>query len=446
MLKKIIVIILISFFLYPNLVYSSDSQDQSDGCAAPTGGDSLFDVAKFPMYQVFAPMMNHLTKIRLLFSSVNTPTITLTIKDMGGNSLGQTSAIVSSGWVDFTFASAVSLTSSLSYQIQLTREPTANATWNFCQPAGYGGGYAVTGGVIIPDKDYNFQTYGYGQQPAPSSQLPAAIEPPANLKAEDVVDDTGGKIKLTWIKSSTSGIDGYRIYRRSNDDPSRLGESAEAETDFTKIADVGTKFLDYEDTNLENGMLYIYVVRAIKDTSESVNSNEARARPENNLAPATPSNLHLVSKSKDFIEVAWDKVDDEKLDKYVIRWGESPIDVLTEKELSKDLTTFRAENLKSNTRYYFRLASRSKDQETSGFSDFISEMTDKGKQGISWVWILSIIVAILAGFGIYLYFAYQKKIWPFKAKNQKPEIRMTNQTRNQNDDDIRELPGKKGRW
>ncbi len=415
-MKKLLIILLIALFLLPSQTLSAESQDQSDGCAAPTGGDSLSDVAKFPMYQVFAPTMNKLTKARLLFSAVNTPTITLTVKDMGGNQLGQTSAVLSSGWIDFTFASALTLTPGLSYQIQLTREPAANASWNYCQPAGYGGGYAVTGGAIIADKDYNFQTYGYNQQPAASSQLPVAIEPPTNLKAEDMADDTGGKIKLTWTKSSTSSIDGYRIYRRSNN-----------ETDFTKIADVGAKFLDYEDTDLENGQEYVYVVRAIKGTSESVNSNEARARAENNLAPPTPSNLHLVSKGKDYIEVAWDKVDDERLDKYVIRWGESPIDVLTEKELNKETTTFRADNLKANTRYYFRIASKSKDSQASGFSDFISEMTDKGKQGISWVWILSIIVTLLAGFGIYLYFAYQKKIWPFKKK-------LSSESRHPNDD------------
>ena len=37
---------------------ATETQDQNDGCAAPTGGDSLSDVTKFPMYQVFAPTMN----------------------------------------------------------------------------------------------------------------------------------------------------------------------------------------------------------------------------------------------------------------------------------------------------------------------------------------------------------------------------------------------------
>lgn len=412
---------------------ATESQDQNDGCAAPTGGDLLSDVTKFPMYQVFAPTMNRLTKARLLFGGVNTPTIILTLKDMGGNSLGQTSAVVSAGWVEFSFASTLALTPGLSYQIYLTREATANVSWNYCQPGGYGGGYAVTGGVIIPDKDYNFQTYGYNEGTSTPTVSPTStIAPPSNLKAQDSPNDTGGKIKLSWAKATTSGIDGYRIYRRNED-----------EKDFTKVADLSAKFLDYEDTNLENGTTYIYVVRAYKGTSESVDSNEARAKPENNLAPPTPSNLHVVSKDKNYIEVAWDKVDDSKLDKYVIRYGENPIDILTEKEVSKDATSFRADNLDPGKRYYFRVASRAKDGQTSGFSDFVSEMTQSQKQGLSWVWILSIIVLVLATIGIYLYIAYLKKIWPFRAKIQ-PLLAKDGPL--QSGDDIKELPGKKGKW
>ena len=432
---KLLLILFFSFWFLAlplNSYSAAEIQDQNDGCAAPTGGDSLSDVAKFPMYQVFAPSLNRLTKVRLLFGGANTPTITLTVKDMSGNQIGQTSAVVSAGWVDFTFASALSLTHGLSYQIHLTREASALVIWDYCQPGGYGGGYAVTGGSVIPDKDYNFQTYGYSQQPAVSSQLPATIEPATNLKAEDVADDTGGKIKLIWAKSGTSGIDGYRVFRHS-----------QTNSEYKQIIEVLAKNLEYEDSGLENSQEYIYIVRAYKGDLESVDSNEARAKAENNLAPKFPSNLHVVSKDKNYIELSWDKVDDERLDKYIIRYGESPIDFQTEKEVSKDSSNFRADNLKPDTRYYFRIASKSSDGEVSGFSDFISEMTDKEKQGISWVWILSIIVVILAGFGIYLYFAYQKKWWPFRAKV-KPTTAKVSPL--QTDEEIKELPGKKAKW
>ena len=424
-------------FAFPLNSYSAtETQDQNDGCAAPTGGDSLSDVAKFPMYQIFAPTMNRLTKVRLLFSGTNTPTITLTIKDMGGNSLGQSSKTVSAGWIDFNFSSAISLTSGLSYQIHLDREATALDSWNFCQPGGYGGGYAVTGGVIIPDKDYNFQTYGYSQLPAVSSQLPATIEPPQNLKAEDAADDTGGKIKLTWEKSKTSGIDGYRIYRQN-----------ETNSDYKEAAEVDSKNLEHEDTGLENGQEYTYVVRAYKGTSESVDSNEARAKPENNLAPKTPLNLHVVSKDKNYIEVAWDKVDDERLDKYVVRFGESPLDFQNEREVSKDVSFYRVDNLKSNTRYYFRIASKSKEGEVSGFSDFISEMTLSEKQGLSWVWVTSLVVLGLLIIGLYLYFAWRKKWWPFRARVGPSQNDRFDRVRPlHSDEDIKELPGKKAKW
>ncbi len=181
--KFLLVVILSAIFLLlPISSYSAaETQDQNDGCAAPTGGDSLSDVAKFPIYQVFTPSLNRLAKVRLLFSGTNNPTIIMTIKDMSGNPLGSTSKTAGSGWNDFIFSSALTLNFGLSYQIQLDREASALISWNYCQPAGYSGGYAVTGGTIIPDKDYNFQTFGYnGSAPTPSyqSQARAATPPP----------------------------------------------------------------------------------------------------------------------------------------------------------------------------------------------------------------------------------------------------------------------------
>lgn len=423
-----------------NTYSAAEVQDQNDGCLAPTGGDSLSDVTKFPMYQVFSPSLNRLTKIKLLFGGTNNPSILMTIKDTSGNQLNQTSAIAGAGWIDFTLASPLTVTPGLSYQISLTREATALISWNYCQPASYSGGYAVTGGTIIPDKDYNFQTYGYNQA-APTPSAGPTIEPPKNLSAEDVAGDDGGKIKLIFEKSSTSGVDGYRIYRRT-----------ETEKELEQIVELGPKELEFEDSNLENGVLYIYVARAYKDNSESVDSNEARAEPINNLAPKTPENLKVKSKDINYIELGWDKVDDERLDKYVIRYGEDPNNYTEEKEVSKDVSYYRALNLKPNTRYYFRIASKSKEGEVSGFSDFISEMTNPEKKGISWVWIVSIIVLLLAGFGIYLYFAKEKKWWPFGKRNPKSQIQNPKQIPNQNiqnektDDDIKELSGKRGKW
>ncbi|MCX6796422.1 MAG: hypothetical protein NTW06_02895 [Candidatus Falkowbacteria bacterium] len=97
-------------------------------------------------------------------------------------------------------------------------------------------------------------------------------------------------------------------------------------------------------------------------------------------------------------------------------------------------------------RYYFRIASRAKDGQTSGFSDFVSEITTPAKQGFSWVWILSIIVIILAAIGIYLYFAYQKRWWPFKKKPLPENVRVEGKPEPPADEEIKELPGKKAKW
>jgi hypothetical protein len=184
-------------------------------------------------------------------------------------------------------------------------------------------------------------------------------------------------------------------------------------------------------------------LRAYKGTNESADSNQAKATPENNRAPKEPVGLRVAGKGKDFIEIAWDKVDDQRLDKYIIRYGTNPTDFLTEVEVGKDQASYRFNNLKSETRYYFRVASRGSDGETSAYGDFVSEETLSAGAGINWVWILSLIVLFLLLIGLYLYFAYQKKWWPFRKK----QVALTEEPSSVTlEGETKELPGKKAKW
>lgn len=413
---KIAKIILSGFLIFAIILFPSfsnsatESLDQNHGCTHNDGGDSLGTAGNFPMYQVFTPSKNRLTKVRLSFGGAGNPIVTVTIKNSGGTSLGATLRTAGTGDYDFVFTTPINLTSGSEYQIHLNFVSGATLTWLYCQPGNYTSGHAVTGGVIIPDKDYHFQTYGYTETPPPPPDDGdgTTIRPPTNVEAEDVPDDTGGSVYIHWNKS-TSAIDGYRIYRR---------KSEESKEDYVLIKELTMMPLSYEDTGLENGTEYTYMMRSYKGGDESEDSNETTVTPENNLAPPTPENLKIRTKGKDFIEVSWDRVDDEKLDKYVLRYGENPDEdnYLGEVEISKNQTSYQVVGLSSGIRYYLRIASRSAEGETSEFSDFVTEETDKEKGGISWVWITSLIVLALAVIGIYLYIAYRKRWWPFKKK------------------------------
>lgn len=153
----------------------------------------------------------------------------------------------------------------------------------------YDRGEAYYGGTP-QDSDFYFRVYGTPPPPATSSPgssssvaplpsgaqgaAPAAttdksIDVPKNFKAADISDvkNNEPKVKLTWDKSETSDIDGYRIYAK--DDSSQFGLVTETNKDTN----------EYEDVNVSFDKKYTYMVRAFRNNAESDSSNEATVTP-----------------------------------------------------------------------------------------------------------------------------------------------------------------------
>lgn len=103
---------------------------------------------------------------------------------------------------------------------------------------------------------------------------------PTGLSVADVAGDQGGALQLTWTISTSVDITQQRIYRgTASGGPYSL---------VTAITDNTTS--SYTNTGLTNGTTYYYVVRAFDGSTESINSNQGSALPQDNLAP-TLSNV-----------------------------------------------------------------------------------------------------------------------------------------------------------
>jgi hypothetical protein len=94
--------------------------------------------------------------------------------------------------------------------------------------------------------------------------LEAELSPPSNLKVEDIPDDGGGRLKISWQlspddKEKIGDIDGYEIYRRNSED-----------TTLKPVTIVNDNINSLTDAGLKNGQEYSYAIRAKRGESTSV--------------------------------------------------------------------------------------------------------------------------------------------------------------------------------
>ena len=125
-----------------------------------------------------------------------------------------------------------------------------------------------------------------GLQPAMSHGAVHSLAGPANVVAEDVPDDVGGQVLVTWslspddqlMKDGAHGVTGYVIYREVL--PTAAGLESGAETPAGQGYELGfSDTFDYEanlpvgsvpysvsqflDENVEAGVTYVYAIAAV---------------------------------------------------------------------------------------------------------------------------------------------------------------------------------------
>jgi len=213
-----------------------------------------------------------------------------------GNIAEVTNQTVANGWNTFDFAD-VNLGDWHFFGIFVSGD--YGPQWKYADVSGYGSGYAIWQDNNYYNWDFNFKTWGYnpaapsgntntnsgntntnsqtgitsGTGQAPAATTSAYIKVPSELKAEDVPADKGGTIKLTWKASSTTTIDGYKIFRSENE-----------KTGFKNITKATKTTLTYTDNNAETGKTFYYFVRAYKGNEESASSNTANIASVDNSA------------------------------------------------------------------------------------------------------------------------------------------------------------------
>lgn len=91
------------------------------------------------------------------------------------------------------------------------------------------------------------------------TQSQKSITPPLNLKVQNMPDDAGERLKLSWESPSDFAPDYYQIFRKSADSPDSV------KPELVTIVYHNTTYID-KSPEIEHNKKFLYYVRSVSDT------------------------------------------------------------------------------------------------------------------------------------------------------------------------------------
>jgi fibronectin type 3 domain-containing protein len=153
-------------------------------------------------------------------------------------------------------------------------------------------------------------------------------------------------VRLIWTEPNSNGgsiITNYSIYR---------GPTSDSVTFLVRIGDD----LTYVDSDLTNGQVYYYRIKAMNEVGDSPLSNAAFGQPR--TTPSNPANL-TISSGDEEITVTWDSPDSNggsEIISYRIYRGTSSGDLSFLIELGSEAFTYTDSGLANGITYYYQVS------------------------------------------------------------------------------------------
>lgn len=325
--------------------------------------------------QTFMPTKTKLDKVQIELTGVvgsKSATVSIRHNVVGvgwdvGNVATVPNQTITNGWNTFDFEDITTTVSETeTYGIWVVSNDNG-PQWKYTSgPSTYDRGYAIWQSQDKVDWDFNFKTYGYSPASTPADQTTAtgtigtgealgttttSIVKPSNLTA--AFSDESKGVKLAWKASTTTDIDGYKIFR-----------SESADKGFTKLAAVPKEKVEYLDQDFVAGKTYYYQVRAYKGDAQSVSTNTASAVVPTDIAPAKPINFKIVDSTFDMITAMWRKSTDPGLAGYTINLYQGK-EKIRSTDLSAEFNNYSFFNLEPGTLYKVELIAKNAKDKTS---------------------------------------------------------------------------------
>lgn len=443
MKQLLFLLISISLFLpLVNLRAATAEVDQACDLSS-TGIITGLNGTNYQTFQTFTPSYNRLSKVTVFVNVEGLSAANVGLRVYHGRDLlidaGSKSVPIAPphASVTYTFADQVMIPGDNTYRISLSSTGTVN--WYITSDSCYSGGTAYKdGNVMSPRQDYGFKTYGWNDggttpptDPGTNNETPvadssstvnnnseaaladspdlvgtASILPPKEVKAVDVPSDEGGLVLLTWKKSDTKDIDGYKIYR-----------STEPNKGFKEIGKATKDKLKYIDSSAELDKVFYYFSRSYRGSELSNSSDVVNTASKDNLGPKIPTKFKITLKSETEINFTWTKNTETDLGGYVLvvynpkDKGNLPIENITIEKEQNNYKMILSEHtrLKSNTSYDFSLQAKDTHENLSSKTRLLSGSFGKAKSGPKLWYAIGAGVLVLASAGVLLYIHFRKK-------------------------------------
>ena len=311
----------------------------------------------------------------------------------------------------------VEITAGHIYNIRLTTNQTESDNWlywyttsscnnngNFAYREGVQTGYymdfSTWGWTVTESEDKDDGTPPVDSTPDPGisnsgatsvetiGESDSSINTPNNLAGEYTELDNKRGVKLTWDRSESEDINGYKIFK-----------SVDRDKNYQKIAETEKSTLEYLDEDILASTTYYYIVRAFKESSRSASSNIAEVTTPEDVGPNRPQSLRILDYGVDYIEVAWTKNTEENLAGYMIMIKKDD-KLVSSAELSKEEQVYKFDDLDSGTVYAISLIAKNSNDKFSPSASIVQK-TSLGA-GSSYIRTTAVTLLALGGAGLIL--------------------------------------------
>lgn len=316
-------LLLSSFLAIPQKSHALGNPDQY--CTVGVAGSqTVVFTGNHSALQIFVPTKNTLDAVSLWLKTEvgNTSQVKVSIGDFTTERLvvEKTQTVTNQGgWVTYDFPDTPLPPSVYFIYVQSMNMPN-QASWKMAPRSCYSRGEALVGLYPNADMVFGFAVYAYdsgnqnppnnpptqnppasnppsgssgntssgnqngttsprsplgslrGSGQAPTTQTAPTILPPKSLGAKDKELDYGGYIDLNWTASSTTNIDGYKVFRR-----------AEGDWEYVEILRLPKNFTSFTDPWATKDKTYYYKLRSYKRSQESADSNVASATSKDDM-------------------------------------------------------------------------------------------------------------------------------------------------------------------